>query len=395
VPGQRIVVVGGSLAGLRAAQELRRSGFTGEVVLLAAEPHFPPYDRPPLSKRLLAGDCDPESVRLRVDPELPLTVHTDRAAIALDTAAREVVCADGERLSYDGLVIGTGAHARSLPVDPAVADRVLTLRTIDDGLRLRAEVADRQHVAILGAGFVGCEVAATLRSQGKAVTVIDLLPAPMIRALGPAMGDVVAGLHERHGVTLRLGRPVTGIADDDGDVLVSLGSDAPVRADLLVVAVGAAPATDWLRDSGLDVSDGVLCDEFGFATTDGTVVAAGDVARWHDPLLGRAVRDEHWTNAVGQAQTAARNLLARLADGTPEPYRTLPYFWSDQYDWKLQLVGRSTDTVRIETGSVEEGKFVAGYVEDDRLVGALCVNLPAKLVHWRRAIGAAQGADRV
>lgn len=378
---ERVVVVGGSLAGVRAVQQLRRSGFPGEVVLLCGERHFPPYDRPPLSKRLLTDGSDPESVRLRVDPDLA-TVHAGRTAVALDVVAREVRCADGERFGYDGLVIGTGATARQVAV-PDAGDRVFTLRTVDDSLRLRAALAGRTRVAILGAGFIGCEVAATLRGQGKEVTVVDPLPTPMARAIGPVMGEVMAGLHGRHGVTLRLGTPVAGMTRDGAEVVVELADAEPVRAELLVVAVGAAPATEWLRDSGLDVADGVRCDEFGFATEDGSVVAAGDVARWHDPRIGRAVRFEHWTTAVTQAQAAARNLLARMAGTPPQPYREVPYFWSDQYDWKVQLVGRTGADVRIESGSVDEGAFVAGYRENGELVGALCVNSPSSLALWR------------
>jgi NADPH-dependent 2,4-dienoyl-CoA reductase/sulfur reductase-like enzyme len=426
-PGdRRIVVVGGSLAGIRAAEALRGEGFAGELTVLGEESHYPPYDRPPLSKQLLADGCDPESLRLRVHDELAPAVHPGRRAVALDPVAREVTCAGGDRLSYDGLVIATGAAARTLDVDPRVRERTYTLRTIDDGLRLRAALAGRSRVAVLGAGFIGCEVAATLRSAGRTVTVIDSQPVPMLRALGPDLGEVVADLHRRHGVQWRLGVPVAGTARDGDDVVVSFEYGEPVRAEVLVVAIGAAPATGWLAGSGLSIDDGILCDEFGFAaakdaTVDpvaavdpvahldpvahasplaaadpvaptglsapgGFVVAAGDVARWYHPVLAGAVRIEHWTHAVGQAQAAARNLLARMSGRPPEPYTALPYFWSDQYDWKLQLVGTAAGSVVIEEGTVAGGKFVAAYRRSGQLVGALCVNSPARLGRWRQSI---------
>ena len=389
-----VVVVGSSLAGIRAAETLRREGFEGDVTMVGAERHYPPYDRPPLSKQFLRSAIEPESIRLRVDPDLRADLHAGVRAVALDAGARTLQCDDGRSLRYDGLIIATGASARRLPGPMSVPDRMCTLRTVDDALRLRSLLAVGDGpVAIVGAGFIGSEVAATLRLGGRPVTVIDQDDAPMSRALGPELGGVVAGLHRRHGVEFALGEALTSVtADGEGLLLETPGRS--ISAQLAVVAIGAVPATAWLDGSGIADSGGVVCDEFGYAVPDGTVVAAGDVARWHNPVLGEAVRVEHWTNAVGQAQAAARNLLARMQRRPAEPYRALPYYWSDQYDWKLQFVGAIGGEVTVEEGTVASGEFVAAHRQGGRLVGALCVNRPARVARWRTQIHTENGVMR-
>jgi NADPH-dependent 2,4-dienoyl-CoA reductase/sulfur reductase-like enzyme len=396
---QRVVVVGSSLAGVRGAEALRRAGFTGGITLVGAEAHFPPYDRPPLSKQILAGSLGPEEGRLRVDSALNADLLLGRRAVGLDLARRTVLLDEGpdagsedRALPYDGLFVATGASPRNPWADRTPEQGVHTLRDLDDCLRLRDELRGPVRVAIVGAGFIGCEVAATCRALGLDVTLVDALPLPMLRAVGPEMGEVLAAFHRSRGVRLALGRSVAGLVGHDRVKGVLLDGDELVEADVVVVATGAAPQTGWLENSGLALADGVVCDERGFATGAPEVVAAGDVARWTHPLTGTGLRVEHWTNAVGQAQVAARNLAARLAGTEPaESYATVPYFWSDQHDWKLQYVGFPSGQdgrarVGVELGAVEDGKFVATYHREGRLVGALCVNWPAQVAKYRRRI---------
>jgi NADPH-dependent 2,4-dienoyl-CoA reductase/sulfur reductase-like enzyme len=389
---QRVLVVGSSLAGVRGAEALRRAGFSGRITLVGAESHFPPYDRPPLSKQVLAGSWQPEQGRLRLDDGMDTELLLGRPAISLDLA-EQVVRLDGTVLPFDGLVVATGATPRNPWAGVWTPDRgVHTLRTLDDCLRLRDELRNAERVAVVGAGFIGCEVAATCRALGLDVTVIDTLPSPMLRAIGPEMGEVLAAFHRSRGVRLALGRTVVAPAGRDRVEGVLLDGDELVEADMVVVAIGVAPQTQWLEGSGLELADGVVCDAECFAAGTDTVVAAGDVARWTHPMAGTSMRVEHWTNAVAQAQVAGRNLAARLAGrDEAETYAAVPYFWSDQHDWKVQFVGFSdgpADSMRVtvEAGTVESGKFVAAYHRAGQLVGALCVNWPAQVPKLRRRI---------
>ncbi|HWG25567.1 FAD/NAD(P)-binding oxidoreductase [Actinospica sp.] len=388
---QRVVVVGASLAGVRGAETLRRSGFTGRITLVGAEAHFPPYDRPPLSKQILAECWQPEAGLLRVDDGLDAELVLGRSAVGLDLA-RKAVLLDGDELPFDGLFVATGATARN-PWTRWTPERgVHTLRSLDDCLRLRDALRGAARVAIVGAGFIGCEVAGTCRDLGLDVTLIDTLNWPMLRAVGPEMGEVLAAFHRERGVRLALGRSVAALVGPGFVEGVQLDGDELVEADVVVVATGAAPETRWLEASGLELADGVMCDARGFALGTDTVVAAGDVARWTHPMTGTGLRVEHWTNAVGQAQVAARNLAARLAGAEPvESYATVPYFWSDQHDRKLQYIGfggsgADGTRVAVELGAVEDGRFVTTYHRDGRLVGALCVNWPAQVPRYRRRI---------
>lgn len=386
----RIVVVGSSLAGVRAVEALRRKQYGGALTLVGAEPHFPPYDRPPLSKQALAGPAERQPERLRVDADLDVDLALGRRAVALDSETREVRLDDDTVLDYDGLVVATGAFARPLP-DTQDRTNVHLLRTIEDATRLRAELAPGRRVAIIGAGVLGCEIAATCRKIDMHVSLIDIFAEPMLRVLGPTYARAVAELHRRHGVDLLLGRQVLGLRGAPEVDGVLLDGDEIIDADLVVVSIGAVPDTDWLQGSGLELADGVLCDEACFAIGSGrTVVAAGDVARWHHPLLRRTIRIEHWTNAASQGQTAAQNLLAALTrTDEPVPYAVLPYYWSDQYGWKLQFIGTIGEATVLEDGSVQEDKFVATYHSQGRLVGVLAVNSPSQIPRWRPKIAAA------
>lgn len=385
---EAVVVVGGSLAGLRSAQSLRREGHTGPLTIVSEEPHWPPYDRPPLSKQVLVGSLDPERVRLRVPADLGADVRTSRRAVGLDLAERAVLLDDGERLTYGGLVVATGASPRHIPGTDGLTG-VHVLRTIDDSLALRSDLEGAAKVVVVGAGFIGCEVASSCRSLGLEVTIVDLLPLPLA-PLGPRAGEVVRTLLEDHGVDLRLGTGVAGF-DGHGSVTgVRLADGNTVDADVVVVGIGVVPNTGWLVGSGLELDDGVVCDSSCLALEgEGRVAAVGDVARWEHPRLGSS-RIEHWTNAGEQAAHAAKALLH--GPEAAGPFEPVPYFWSDQFGKKLQFLGTcgDGDDFEIVEGSVEDGRWVAAYGRDGVTVAALCVGWPAPLSPWQAVV--AEGA---
>jgi 3-phenylpropionate/trans-cinnamate dioxygenase ferredoxin reductase component len=382
-----IVVVGASIAGARAAEAIRRQGFDGTLTVVGAEHHFPPIDRPPLSKRFLASELDTDADPLRIAPDLDLTLRLGRTAVGLDQAQHAVQLDDRSTLNYDGLVIATGSSVRRLPYGDGCMN-VQVLRTAEDAVALRYMLQHGKRVAVIGAGVLGCEIAATCRSLDLDVALIDVFTEPMVRVLGTSVSRLVADLHASNGVRMLLGRRVLGFRDAPNVTGVVLDGDEVIDADVVVVAIGAYPETGWLRGSGVEVDDGVLCDESCFVPGSArTIVAAGDVARWHHRLLGRPIRVEHWTNAVSQGQAAGRNLVAALSGHEdPVPYDGLPYFWSDQYDWKLQFVGVLGEDAAIEEGSVSASRFVMSYRTHGQLVGALCVNWASRISSWRRQI---------
>jgi NADPH-dependent 2,4-dienoyl-CoA reductase/sulfur reductase-like enzyme len=388
-----IVVVGSSLAGLRACETLRQDGYVGRITLVGAE-QGEPYDRPPLSKKVLAGEWEADRTRLRKPEEfasLDLTLRLGVKAAALDTTARTLSLADGSALSYDGLVIATGSTPRRLPGQPLL-DGVTELRTLSDSLGLRERIADgTARVIVIGAGFIGLEVAATARQKGCSVTVLEGGPAPMIRGLGPDMGLAVASVHGRHDVEVRCGVQVRELEGDGTRVTgVRLADGELVPADVVVVGVGVAPAVEWLNDSGLALRDGVLCDATLYTGVPG-VYAAGDCARWpnlafdgHDDV---EMRVEHWTNAAEQGAAAARNLLAVARGEQPEPYVSVPFFWSDQFESRIQFVGRAHggDDIHVFAGSTD-GAFAALYGWEGRLRGVLGVSMPKMVMPFRALI---------
>jgi 3-phenylpropionate/trans-cinnamate dioxygenase ferredoxin reductase component len=393
----RIVVVGASLAGLRAAEEIRIAGFDGPVTVVGAEPHAP-YDRPPLSKQVLRGDWPVERTTLAVTAEggldaLDLDWRLGERATALDLAGRTVTLAGGRTVPWDGLVVATGAAPRELPGTADLAG-VHTLRTVDDCLAIRAELdGGATRVVVVGAGFIGAEVAASCRVRGCDVTVLEALPVPLGRALGDEMGAVMGDLHRDHGVEVRLG---TGVAGFEGDgagrvARVRLADGGAVDADVVVVGIGVSPVTGWLEGSGLALDDGVVCDATTLAAPG--VVAAGDVARWPSHRFGELMRVEHWDNAVTMGAHAGRRLLEELAGGAGpgapvEPYDPVPWFWSDQYERKIQLAGRSSaaDEVRVVDGDPAERRFVALYRRGDRITGVLSMNRPRVLMAYRSLV---------
>ena len=391
-----VLVVGASLAGWRAVETLRSEGFDGKISLIGDEPHLP-YDRPPLSKQVLAGTWPPEKAVLadkRRSSEHRVHEVLGRRAVHLDAGARKVELEDGSVLQGDAVVIATGARPRPLPGTEALSQRdgLFTLRTLDDSLALRAAVTavDAARVVVIGAGFIGAEVASTCADLGCRVTVLEALDVPLRNVLGTTIGSHFASLHVSHGVDLRTGVGVSGIRSVDADaprtagrLVVELDGGEAFPADVVVVGIGVIPATDWLADSGLTVDNGVVCDDRLFAA-DG-IVAAGDIARWQWRRDGgeELIRIEHWQVAAEAGVAAARSLLAGRADAPS--FTPVPYFWSDQYGIRLQVLGspRGSDEIHIAEGSPEEGKFLALFGRENRLRAVMAIGKPRQLMGFR------------
>jgi len=392
---ERVVIVGASVAGVRAGQTLRREGFTGSLTVVGEE-HSPPYRRPPLSKELLAGTIDREQVRLGGADDLDAEWLLGRRACALDLRRGDLLLDNGERLGFDGLVIATGAAPRRIP-NPAGLDGVHVIRTAADCLALRLRLTSgRPRVVVVGAGFVGTEVASTCRSLGLEVAVVDPMPYPLA-PLGPLVGRACADLHRDHGVGLHLGRHLAALEGHGRVESVRLSDDTSLDADVVVVAIGVCPTTRWLNNSGLRLDDGVVCDESLAALGQDRIVVAGDVARWPHRLFdGRFVRVEHWSNAVEQGVHAARTLLTGSA--AAPAFVAVPSFWSDQFGVRLQSVGlpHLADSSAIVEGSLQERRFVALHTDRDRVVGAVAIDMPGALAATKARIMAdAQIVDAV
>ncbi|MFF7475193.1 FAD-dependent oxidoreductase [Streptomyces sp. NPDC008092] len=382
-----VAVVGASLAGLSAARSLRQRGYDGRLVVVGDEPHRP-YDRPPLSKEFLAGTLGEADLALeREDEELHAEWLLGTRATGLDRTARAVRLADGREVRADGLVIATGAAARTLPGTEGLTG-VHTLRTLDDARALRADLAKGGRLVVIGGGFVGAEVASTAYALGLDVTVIEAAPTPLAGPLGEAMGAVVSALHADHGVRLLCGVGVKGLSGERQVAAVLLEDGRSVPADTVVVGVGARPCVDWLAGSGIALDNGVQCGADGRTSVAG-VVAVGDCANWYDPHTGDHRRVEHWTGALERPDTAVATLLAHGArePGTPRP----PYFWSDQYGVKIQFVGHAAgaDSVTVEEGSTDDRSFLAVYRRAGRQVAVLGMNQPRLFTRARKQFGTA------
>ncbi len=384
------MIVGASLAGVRAAGGLRAEGFGGTVTVVGAEAHHP-YDRPPLSKKVLSGEWDVERIALTRTEDwtaLELDLRMGVPAAGLSLTDRVVALADGSTIAFDGLVIATGAATRRLPGQPDDAS-LFELRTLDDSLALRARLATGdQRVAIIGAGFIGLEVAATARTLGNEVVVLEGAPAPLIRGLGAEMGVAVTAIHADNDVPIHCGVSVAGIERDGASIAIRVSNGDDVICDLAVVGIGVSPATGWLVGSGLELRDGVVCDATLNAGEPG-VYAAGDIARWPNAQFGgEEMRVEHWTNASEQGLVVARNLMAVARDDEPQPYSAVPFFWSDQYGKRIQFIGRAAgdDDVRIVKGSVEERSFLAVYGSRGVFRGALGLSMPKPLMQCRKLL---------
>lgn len=381
-----VLVVGAGLAGLRACEALRQQGFEGRLQLVGGERHLP-YDRPPLSKQVLAGSWDAERCTLKAVGDLEalgIELNLGQSAKRLDLIARSVELSDGRELAFDGLVIATGANPRPLRGISGRPD-VLNLRSIEDALVLRTVISrPGAHLVVAGAGLIGLEVAATARGLGAKVTVVDPCEIPLEHAVGPVIGRACESMHRGHDVDLRLSTGIEGVetgAHGRSGLRCRLSDATAVEADALLVAVGVAPATSWLEGSGLELSGGgVVCDASLTAAT--RVVAAGDLARWPHPRTGELMGVEHRTNAAEQGEHAARSLLA--GDGPRPGFAPVPYFWSDQYGHKIQVIGspKATDELVIVDGSLDELSLVAVFASSGRLSGAVGFGRPRALMAY-------------
>ncbi|MEU5607663.1 FAD-dependent oxidoreductase [Streptomyces sparsogenes] len=379
-----VAVVGASLAGLSAARSLRNRGYDGRLVVIGDEVHRP-YDRPPLSKEFLAGAIGEADLALeRDDEELGAEWVLGVRATGLDRTERAIRLADGREVRADGVVIATGAAARTLPGTEGLAG-VHVLRTLDDARALRDELARGGRLVVIGGGFVGAEVASTARALGLDVTVVEAAPTPLAGPLGEAMGRVLSGLHADHGVRLLCGVGVKGVGGERRVDSVLLEDGRGVPADSVVVGVGAKPCVDWLQGSGIALDNGVKCGADGRTSLAG-VVAVGDCANWYDPRAGIHRRVEHWTGALERPDAAVATLLAHgaTAPGTPRP----PYFWSDQYGVKIQFAGHAAgaDSVTVEEGATEDRSFLAVYRRAGRPVAVLGMNQPRLFTRWRKQL---------
>jgi len=377
-----VTIVGASLAGVHAARALRADGYDGPVTLIGDEPHEP-YDRPPLSKQVLAGEWDTTRIGLHAADDLDLTWRLGRRATGFTLADRRLVLDGGEEVVVDGLVVATGASPRQLPGTDGMGE-VHVLRTLDDCVSLRADLeAGPRRVVVIGAGFIGAEVAATARGLGLDVTLVEALPVPLVRGLGEQMGAVLADVHRDHGVDLRLSTGVEGFVGGDRVEGVRLSDGTTVEAEVVLVGIGVVPNTAWLEGSGLTLDDGVVCDETCLAAPG--VTAAGDLARWPSRRWGRSLRIEHWELAIQQGEAAGRRLLRSDEEAAADPFDPVPWFWSDQYDRKIQLAGVPAphDRVEVVIGSTDERRFVALYGHEGTVTAVLGMNRPRHVMQLR------------
>lgn len=385
-----VVVVGASAAGLSTAEALRRNGFQGSIVIVGAEGELP-YDRPPLSKQILAGSWESERAELRSADhlhELGIDLVLGERAVALDAANRIVHTDSGLAVQAEAVVIATGVRPRTLSV-PASLSRVHTLRTLDDALALRARLLTSERLVVVGEGVLGSEIAATATEMGVDVTIVGPLAAPMAGQLGPEIARRLGELHTERGVRLRLGVGVAGFAREGRRVSgVRLDTGEEIPADAVVVAIGSDPATEWLAGSGLTLENGVVCDPCCRAAAG--VYAVGDVARFHHEHLGESVRLENRTNATEQAAAVAANLL-----GAEQAYTPVPYFWTDQFDTKIQVHGflPAAAEVEIVEGSLDARRFVARYRLDGRVTGVVGWNMPKQTRLHRQEVVDAQTVE--
>ncbi|MFC8676969.1 NAD(P)/FAD-dependent oxidoreductase [Streptomyces griseorubiginosus] len=393
---EQVVVVGASLAGVRAVQALREEGHTGRIVLVGEEPHLP-YDRPPLSKRMLTENWPVEQIAL-LDrdewDELDVDVRLGNGAVGLDVSAHEVRLADGEVVAYDGLVIATGAGARTLPGTPGRAQGVHSLRSRDDALRLRTALRGARSLGVIGGGFIGSEVAYGASGLGLEVTVLERGAGPMAEVLGPDVAESLAKLQTAYGIDLRTGVEVTRLVPRDTSgtrVEVHTADGSVLTFDEVLVSIGSVPRVEWLEGSSLRVDRGVLCEPTLFAGDD--VVAAGDVVRVVDADSSVGRRVEHWTDASQQGELAAANLLAGRENA--EPYTALPYVWSDQFGLRIEVLGDPAGADEVVEVPLAGGGTAAGggsgdprlyrYHRRDQTVAYVGIDVPKEILALRRA----------
>lgn len=390
-----IVVIGASLAGLRTVQSLRQHGFDGRLSVVGAESHLP-YDRPPLSKSFLTQDTEPSVELADTEGLAKLDVHFELgcSAVALDPVERTITVEGDERLAYDTAVIATGTTPRRLSTAEGIAG-IHTLRTVDDARSIRSGLEANPRVVVVGAGFIGAEIASSIRKRGGDVTIVEALDQPLVRGLGPRLGQVVANWYRDRGVKLLLDTGVTGftVTADRRVTAVEVSTGESIPADLVIVGIGVVPATDWLVGSGVTIDNGVVCDEFLAAVGVDGVWAVGDIARWPHAQRGELVRLEHWTSATETADRVATNILATAAGGSPTAHVPVPYVWSDQFDTKIQIAGHigPGDEVEVVRGSTEvtpdaDPRFVALAHRDGFVTGVVGFSEPRRVVMTQMAM---------
>ena len=373
--------MGGGLAAARTAEQLRRSEYAGPITIVSDEDHLP-YDRPPLSKEVLRSETDDVTLKpAEFYEENDITVLLGKAARSVDTAAQTVTLSDGSSIDYDELVIATGLVPKRIPSFPNL-EGIHVLRSFDESLALRQQAASARRAVVVGAGFIGCEVAASLRGMGVDVVLVEPQPSPLASVLGEQIGSLVARLHRAEGVDVRCGVGVAEVRGADKVQMVVLADGTELDADLVVVGIGSHPATGWLEGTGIEVDNGVVCDTAGRASAP-HVWAIGDVASWRH-TLGHQVRVEHWSNVADQARVLVPAMLGQDAPAAV----SVPYFWSDQYDVKIQCLGEpeATDTVHV----VEDDgrKFLAFYERDGVVAGVVGGGMPGKVMKSRAKIAA-------
>ncbi len=381
-PAGHLVIVGASLAGVRAATAARAEGFAGRVTLVGDEVHRP-YDRPSLSKQFLDAEGAIEPVHLSTEDELGnlgVELALGQRAQHLDLTDNVVTTTAGE-YRFSAAVLATGSAPIRIPGSEDLPG-IHVLRTFEDARSIREALDCGARTAVVGGGFIGSEVASAAHKRGLPVSILEAAPTPLVRAVGPEMGCVLASLHHRYGTDLRCGTAVAGFEGDGQVEAVVLADGERLGADLVVVGVGTRPAVSWLEESGLKLGDGVECDTF-LRTSSPHVYAAGDVACWNNALFDRAMRIEHFTSAAEQGARAARNAVNPQA---AQPYTTVPYFWSDWYGHRIQFVGVVTDDLEVVSGALEDTHFVVLYRAGHRVVGALTLDGQRHVMKYRRMI---------
>jgi 3-phenylpropionate/trans-cinnamate dioxygenase ferredoxin reductase component len=383
------VIVGASLAGGSAAATLRKEGFEGKVVLIGAEPQ-PPYERPPLSKEYLRGESPFENALVQKSDfyrENAIETRFGVRATRVDAVEKAVELDDGERIAYDGLLIATGGRNRRLPIPGLDLEGIFQLRTVADCDRIREEITPVRKAVVVGMGFIGSEVAASLRQSGVEVTVVDRNKVPLRRVLGEEVGRVMEGIHRDHETELIFEDMVAAFEGAGRVERVTTQHGRRIECDFVVVGLGVEPVTELLAGTGVEIDNGILVDEYCRTTVEG-IYAAGDVANHYHPVFGRYIRVEHWQNALKQGPAASRSML-----GKGESYEEIPWFWSDQYDYNLQYTGFHTEWDELVVrGSTEERNFVAFYRRDGRVLAAVAINRGRDL---RRSTGLIKAQDRL
>ncbi len=390
-PSERhVVIVGAGHAGGSAAAALRAAGHKGRVTLIGSE-RYPPYERPPLSKELLAGAIPHEKTYLRPEnyyAENGIELKLQEKVAAIDRKAQRLELAAGGTVPYDALLLTTGARARRLPLPGGDGQRVFYLRDIDDALALREKLQEGVRLAVIGAGFIGLEVAATARKRGAAVTVLELAPHPLARVAAPEIGEFLAALHRRKGVELSTGIKVTAIEDTGNGLCIAVDGAEPVLADYAAIGIGAQPNTELAQAAGLEIRDGIIVDAFG-RSSDPAIFAAGDVTRHLNPLLGRHIRLEAWQNAQNQGIA-----VAKVIAGGSDAFAEVPWFWTDQYEINLQMAGAPDrwDQV-VWRGAPTDPGFTLFQLLDGKPVAAVTVNNARDMRFARMLIQRAHPVD--